>query len=39
MNEQYRIGDAKIFLAGMEESLHDRETLRYYLSAPRRGYE
>jgi hypothetical protein len=33
MNERYKIGEAKFFLARMEESLHDRETFRYYLSA------
>ena len=33
MNERYKIGEAKFFLARMEESLHDRETFRYHLSA------
>ena len=33
MNERYKIGEARFFLARMEESLHDRETFRYYLSA------
>ncbi len=33
MNERYKIGEAKFFLARMEESLHDREAFRYYLSA------
>ncbi|MBE0569078.1 MAG: hypothetical protein IH576_00380 [Deltaproteobacteria bacterium] len=33
MNERYKIGEAKFFLARMEESLHDRETFRYYMSA------
>jgi len=33
MNERYKIGEAKFFLARMEESLLDRETFRYYLSA------
>ena len=33
MNERYKIGETKFFLAKMEESLHDRETFRYYLSA------
>jgi len=39
MNEHNKMGEAKFFLAGMEESLHERETLRYFSSAPRRGYE
>lgn len=33
MNERYKIREARFFLARMEESLHDRETFRYYLSA------
>jgi hypothetical protein len=33
MNERYKIGEAKFFLVRMEESLHDREAFRYYLSA------
>jgi len=33
MNERYKIGEAKYFLARMEESLHDREAFRYNLSA------
>ena len=33
MNEQYKIGEAKFFLTRMEESLHDREAFRYYMSA------
>jgi len=33
MNERYKIGETKFFLARMEESLHDPETFRYYLSA------
>jgi hypothetical protein len=33
MNERYKIGEAKFFLAKMEESVHDRVTFRYYLSA------
>lgn len=33
MNEQYKIRETKFFLAKMEESFHDRETFRYYLSA------
>jgi hypothetical protein len=33
MNERYKICEAKFFLAKMEESLHDRETFRYYMSA------
>jgi len=33
MNERYKIGEAKFFLAKMEESLHDSKTFRYYLSA------
>jgi hypothetical protein len=33
LNERYKIGEAKFFLARMEESFHDRETFRYYLSA------
>jgi len=36
MNERYKrykIREAKFFLARMEESLHDRETFRYYFSA------
>jgi hypothetical protein len=33
MNERYKIGETKFFLARMEESLHDRDAFRYYLSA------
>ena len=33
MNERYKIGEAKYFLARMEESLHDREGFLYNLSA------
>ena len=33
MNERYKIGEARFFLARMEESLHDRKAFRYYLSA------
>jgi hypothetical protein len=33
MNERYKIGEAKYFLARMEESLGDREAFMYYLSA------
>jgi len=33
MNELYKIGEAKFFLARMEESVHDREVFRYNLSA------
>ena len=33
MNERYKIGEAKFFLAKMEESVHNQETFRYYLSA------
>jgi len=33
MNERYKIGEAKFFLARMEESLGNREAYRYYLSA------
>jgi hypothetical protein len=33
MNERYKIGETKFFLARMEESLHDRQAFRYYLSA------
>jgi hypothetical protein len=33
MNERYKIGEAKYFLARMEESLHDREAFLYNLSA------
>jgi len=33
MNERYKIGEAKFFLARMEESLNDREAFRYFLSA------
>ena len=33
MNERYKIGEAKFFLARMEESLHDRQAFLYYLSA------
>ena len=33
MNERYKIGETKFFLARMEESLRDRDAFRYYLSA------
>ena len=33
MNEQYKIGEAKFFLARMKGSVHDRESFRYYTSA------
>lgn len=33
MNERYKIGEAKFFLAKMKESLHDRPAFRYYTSA------
>jgi hypothetical protein len=33
MNERYKIGEARFFLARMEESVHDGEAFRYYLSA------
>ena len=33
MNELYKIGEAKFFLARMEESISDRVAFRYYLSA------
>lgn len=33
MNERYKIGEARFFLARMEESFHDRGAFRYYLSA------
>ena len=33
MNERFKIGETKFFLARMEESLHDREAFLYYLSA------
>ena len=33
MNERYKIGEAKFFLARMEESVSDRVAFRYYLSA------
>jgi len=33
MNERHKIGEAKYFLARMEESLHDREAFLYNLSA------
>ena len=33
MNEQYKIDEAKFFLARMEESIRDREAFRYYMSA------
>jgi hypothetical protein len=33
MNERYKIGEAKFFLARMEASLNDREAFRYFLSA------
>lgn len=32
MNERYKIGEAKFFLARMEESIGEREHFRYYLS-------
>ena len=33
MNEQYKLDEAKFFLARMEESIRDREAFRYYMSA------
>ena len=33
MNERYKIGEAKFFLARMEESVGNREAFRYYMSA------
>ena len=33
MNERYKIGEAKYFLARMEESVENREAFRYNLSA------
>lgn len=33
MNERYKIGEAKFFLARMKESAHDREAFPYYMSA------
>jgi hypothetical protein len=33
LNERYKIGEAKFFLARMEKSVHDREAFQYYLSA------
>lgn len=33
MNERYKIGEAKFFLARMEESVGNHEAFRYYLSA------
>ena len=33
LNERYKIGEAKFFLARMEESYQNREAFRYYLSA------
>lgn len=33
MNERYKIGEARFFLARMEESISDRVAFRYYLSA------
>ena len=33
MNERYKIGEARFFLARMEESLHKRGAFRYYMSA------
>ena len=33
MNERFKLGEAKYFLARMEESLHDREAFLYNLSA------
>jgi len=33
MNERYKIGEAKFFLAKMEETIGDREVFQYYLSA------
>jgi len=33
MNERYKIGEARFFLARMDESVEDREAFRYYLSA------
>ena len=33
MNERYKIGEAKFFLARMEESIGNREAFRYYMSA------
>jgi hypothetical protein len=33
MNEQYKIGEAKFFLARMKGSVHDLEAFRFYMSA------
>ena len=33
MNERFKLGEAKYFLARMEESLYDREVFHYNLSA------
>jgi len=33
MNERYKIGEAKFFLARMEESISDRDAFQFYLSA------
>jgi hypothetical protein len=33
MNERFKLGEAKYFLARMEESFHDREAFLYNLSA------
>jgi hypothetical protein len=33
MNEQYKIGEAKFFLARMKESVRDREAFPFYMSA------
>ncbi len=33
MNEQYKIDEAKFFLAKMKRSVHDRKAFRYYMSA------
>ena len=33
MNERYKIGEAKFFLARMEESVGNRQAFRYFLSA------
>jgi len=33
MNDRYKIGEAKFFLAKMEESVSDRVAFRYYMSA------
>jgi hypothetical protein len=33
MNERYKIGEARFFLARMKESISDRVAFRYYLSA------